>query len=83
MSTLGWSHARGNEVVPSPWQATNRQLQLHSAIASRDLIGQAKGMLMERFEVGSDEAFVLLRKLSQERNVPLRKIAGHVVETGR
>jgi GAF domain-containing protein len=63
--------------------ASSREEQLRTALASRDVIGQAKGMLMERFEVGSDEAFVLLRKLSQERNVPLRKIAGHVVETGR
>ncbi|MCW3469148.1 MULTISPECIES: ANTAR domain-containing protein [Rhodococcus] len=37
---------------------------------------------MERFAVGADDAFVLLRKLSEERNVPLRRIAGHVVDAG-
>ena len=34
--TFGWSHARGNEVVPSPWQATPlidpRRLHRHRAV---------------------------------------------------
>jgi hypothetical protein len=46
---------------------------LRSALASRDHIGQAKGILMERFKIAEDDAFVLLvamshrthRKLSQ------------------
>ncbi|MGU3584530.1 GAF and ANTAR domain-containing protein [Rhodococcus sp. C26F] len=62
--------------------ASRQEEQLRDALASRDVIGQAKGMLMERFAVGADDAFVLLRKLSQERNVPLRRIAGHVVDAG-
>ncbi len=63
--------------------AASREEQLRSALASRDMIGQATGILMERFEVDADEAFALLRKLSQERNVPLRRIAGYVVDAGR
>ncbi|AWZ23929.1 hypothetical protein CEJ39_06805 [Rhodococcus pyridinivorans] len=42
-----------------------------------------KGDLMERFAVGADDAFVLLRKLSEERNVPLRRIAGARGRRGR
>ncbi|MGF0281139.1 MULTISPECIES: ANTAR domain-containing protein [Rhodococcus] len=38
---------------------------------------------MERFAVGADDAFVLLRKLSEERNVPLRRIAGARGRRGR
>lgn len=63
--------------------ASRREDQLRTALASRDVIGQAKGMLMERFAVDADNAFALLRKLSQERNVPLRRVAGHVVDAGR
>ena len=63
--------------------AASREEQLRTALTSRDVIGQAEGMIMERFAVDADEAFVLLRKLSQERNVPLRRIAEHVVEAGR
>jgi len=62
--------------------SARRQVQLHSAIASRDLIGQAKGMLMERFAVGSDRAFAMMVALSQESNVPVATIATRIVELG-
>ena len=53
--------------------------QFHSALASRDIIGQAKGVLMERFGVDALRAFELLRGLSQKTNTPLRTIAKLVV----
>lgn len=62
--------------------AARREQQLHSAIASRDLIGQAKGMLMERFAVDADRAFAMLVTLSQETNVPVATIAARLVELG-
>lgn len=62
--------------------SARRQTQLHSAIASRDLIGQAKGMLMERFAVSADRAFAMMVTLSQESNVPVATIAGRIVELG-
>ncbi|GAA4394978.1 GAF and ANTAR domain-containing protein [Tsukamurella soli] len=62
--------------------ANDRQLQFRSALASRDIIGQAKGMLMERFDVDAVRAFELLAKLSSERNTPLVGIAEMVVEKG-
>jgi GAF domain-containing protein len=62
--------------------SARRQLQLHSAIASRDLIGQAKGMLMERFAVDADRAFEMMVALSQESNVPVASIATRIVELG-
>jgi transcriptional regulator with GAF, ATPase, and Fis domain len=52
-----------------------------SALASRDVIGQAKGMIMERFNIDSLQAFELLRKLSQDSNTPIADIARQLVET--
>jgi hypothetical protein len=52
--------------------------QFVSALASRDLIGQAKGIIMERFDVDAVRAFELLTKLSQESNTPVRIIAGNL-----
>ena len=49
--------------------------QFRSAIASRDLIGQAKGMIMERFDLDAIAAFGLLRTLSQEMNIPVAEVA--------
>ncbi|MBT2263511.1 GAF and ANTAR domain-containing protein [Rhodococcus erythropolis] len=51
--------------------SARRGEQFRSALGSRDLIGQAKGMIMERFDLDAVAAFNLLRKLSQEMNVPI------------
>ena len=53
--------------------------QMEEALQSRDLIGQAKGMLMAREGITSDQAFDMLRRASQRLNVKLRDIAGGIV----
>jgi len=52
------------------------------ALQSRDVIGQAKGIIMERDRCTADEAFGVLRQASQTRNMKLRDVAQDVVETG-
>ena len=54
---------------------------LQSAIASRTLIGQAEGILMERYGLDGDAAFNALRRVSQNRNVKLRDVAAELVKT--
>jgi GAF domain-containing protein len=54
---------------------------LQNAIESRTVIGQAQGVLMERFEVDADRAFAILRRFSQDGNVKLTDVARHLVET--
>ncbi|OLF16382.1 hypothetical protein BU204_17395 [Actinophytocola xanthii] len=53
--------------------------QLRRAIDSRDLIGQAKGVLMARRGISAEEAFDLLRRTSQDMNLKLRELAQTVV----
>jgi len=53
---------------------------LRRAIESRDIIGQAKGILMNRRGVSADEAFAILRRISQELNVKLADLARTVAE---
>ncbi len=55
--------------------------QMDEALQSRDLIGQAKGILMAREGVTADEAFDMLRRASQRLNVKLRQVAGEMVES--
>jgi ANTAR domain-containing protein len=52
--------------------------QLQRAIDSRDVIGQAKGILMERFGVEDSEAFRMLVKSSQDTNLKLLTVAAWV-----
>lgn len=61
------------------WNTARRDEQYKRALASRDTIGQAKGMIMERYSVDAVQAFELLRKLSQDSNVPLIQIATELV----
>jgi GAF domain-containing protein len=61
--------------------ASRESHQLQAALLSRDLIGQAKGILMERFKVDAVGAFDMLRKLSQQMNVKLAGVSQRVVDT--
>ena len=54
--------------------------QLKEAVDSRDVIGQAKGILMERRGYDSAAAFDVLRRTSQELNIKLRDVATTLVE---
>lgn len=56
-------------------RAELRSENLHKAIASRDVIGQAKGILMARRGVSAEEAFDQLRRASQELNMKLVDVA--------
>lgn len=61
--------------------ATQQEQQLQAALLSRDRIGQAKGIIMERFGIDDVHAFEMLRQLSQEQNIKLVDIAARVVGT--
>lgn len=56
--------------------------QMHDALGSRDVIGQAKGILMERHSVTADAAFSVLSRVSQAENIKLAEVARRFVETG-
>jgi hypothetical protein len=62
--------------------ADDVRLQFQSGLASRDIIGQAKGMIMERFNVDAVRAFELLTRLSQNSNTRLAKVAEEIVSRG-
>jgi GAF domain-containing protein len=55
---------------------------LRNALSSRQDVGMASGILMERHRISAEDAFATLVKASQDRNVKLREIARRVVETG-
>ena len=61
---------------------TARQIEgLTVALDSRTVIGQAQGILMERYKVDSDRAFAILRRHSQQENIRLSALARDLVET--
>ncbi|MFG3549258.1 GAF and ANTAR domain-containing protein [Streptomyces sp. NPDC047725] len=60
--------------------ATVRE-QLTEAMRTRDLIGQATGILMERMSIDAAGAFDSLVKASQRENVKLRDLARRIVDT--
>ncbi|MGI8880597.1 MAG: ANTAR domain-containing protein [Jatrophihabitans sp.] len=59
-----------------------RTAQLQHALRNRDLIGQAKGILVERMRITSEEAFACLSQASQHVNLKLTAVAQHLIDTG-
>jgi hypothetical protein len=59
-----------------------RAANLAEALRTRELIGQAQGILMERERITADQAFDVLRRASQQMNIKLREVAETLVETG-
>ncbi len=59
-----------------------RFANLHEALLTRELIGQAQGILMERERITGPQAFDVLRRASQHLNVKVREVARTLIETG-
>ena len=55
--------------------SAQRAENLWLAIDARKLIGQAQGILMERFDLSADQAFAVLLRYSQDKNIKLRDVA--------
>lgn len=54
---------------------------LWKAIDARNLVGQAQGILMERFGLDAEQAFAVLRRYSQDNNLRLRVVAEKLIAT--
>ncbi|MGR6966315.1 GAF and ANTAR domain-containing protein [Geodermatophilus sp. URMC 61] len=62
--------------------AAEREEHLEAALRSRDRIGQAKGILMERYKLTPEQAFAVLASISTGTNRKLRDIADEIATTG-
>lgn len=63
-------------------KSTHVESNLRVALESRDVIGQAKGILMERYKISDREAFDLLVMASQRTHHKLRAVAEELTATG-
>ena len=52
---------------------------LGEAVKSRQMIGQAVGIVMERYNLTDERAFAFLKRLSSHRNVKLRLLAQEII----
>ncbi|MFD0306586.1 GAF and ANTAR domain-containing protein [Streptomyces sp. NPDC127119] len=75
----GWILASHAAVA---FSAARTHQQLSHAMETRHEIGEAMGILMERYGLSEDSAFKVLKKTSQDRNVKLREIARQICRTG-
>jgi ANTAR domain/GAF domain len=56
---------------------------IQAAMDTREMIGQAQGILMERERITGDQAYDILRRASQYLNTKIRDVAQTLVDTGR
>lgn len=64
------------------YAAAQQHARTSSSVATRQLIGQAQGILMERHKITADQAFGLLVRVSQDTNTKLRDVADDLVRSG-
>lgn len=76
---MGWLLASHAAVS---FSSARSDADLHRAISSRQNIGIAIGILMERHKLSADEAFSVLSRSSQDTNIKLLHVARRVAETG-
>jgi AmiR/NasT family two-component response regulator len=55
--------------------------QLKATLRERKLIERAKGILMSRKQLSESEAFRLLQRQSQDRRIPMAKLAESIIQT--
>lgn len=67
-AAVALQHARGDE-------------HLRKAVDARNLVGQAQGILMERFDLDATRAFEVLRRYSQHHNTKLHLVAQQLVDS--
>jgi GAF domain-containing protein len=61
--------------------AINSERGLREALETRTLIGQAQGMVMERFDLDAGQAFTVLQRLSQESNLRIHDVSELLVRS--
>lgn len=76
---VGWLLASHAAVA---FSSARHEAQLRDAIATRQDIGEALGIVMERYKLPEQDAFAVLRKTSQDRNIKLRDLARTISESG-
>src|SRR5437660_3810093 len=77
-----WNQQEQGQTTDLIQQLTDKVEGLQEALVSRDVIGQAKGILMERLHLTPDQAFEELRTVSQHHNRKVRDIAAALADTG-
>lgn len=75
----GWLLASHAAVA---FSAARNSVQLESAVHTRQDIGEALGIIRERFGLDNDAAFALLKKVSQDHNLKIRDLARNVTTQG-
>lgn len=61
--------------------AARKVENMAAAVDARKVVGQAMGILMERYDLGEDQAFAVLRRYSQDTNTKLHDVARQLIET--
>lgn len=64
------------------YAAAQQQAKLVRTVETRQLIGRAEGILMQRHKITGDQAFALLVRASQHRHLKLRDVAHQLIDSG-
>lgn len=71
----------GAWVGPTPATGDDVAVDIAAVLERHVIIGEAKGILMERFDLSREDAFAFLARRSQELNVKLHVLAEQLART--
>lgn len=63
--------------------ASHEEEHLNIAVINRTVVGQAEGILMERYDLTADQAFAMLVRVSQDENRRVNLLAEELIRTRR
>ncbi len=78
----GTAPARFASPAAIAYAAAQQQAKMVRTVATRQLIGRAEGILMERHKITGDQAFALLVRASQQSHLKLRDVADRLIHSG-
>src|SRR6266511_399854 len=83
IASIRWSQRPQDRRATRPRVLLERTIQLQTALDSRIVIEQAKGILAERHGITPDDAFTRLRRDARSRRMKLHNVAAEVIRTTR
>lgn len=68
-------------IASSILQTVRTREQLQNAVEARTVIGQAQGVIMERLHVSAEQAFEMLKRISQNANIRIQELAVETIHS--
>lgn len=68
------------QVAELAWNSMRREFQIRPVSGSRDVVGEARGVLSDRFDITADAALALVKRLAARSDSSVDEVSRHLVK---